>query len=54
MRDLRVEPEIDIGETDEPRHDVTKKWGGANNHGENGGGPLGWGPLNNQPHIQLI
>ena len=23
-------------------------------HGENGGGPLGWGPLNNQPHIHLI
>ena len=20
---------------------------------ENGGGPLGWGPLNNQPHIHL-
>ena len=23
-------------------------------HGENGGGPLGWEPLNNQPHIHLI
>ena len=23
-------------------------------HRENGGGPLGWGPLNNQPHIHLI
>ena len=21
---------------------------------ENGGGPLGWGPLNNQPHIHLM
>ena len=23
-------------------------------HRKNGGGPLGWGPLNNQPHIHLI
>ena len=23
-------------------------------HRENGGGPLGWGPLYNQPHIHLI